>query len=71
MLLTETAYVPAKEEQDEDEEGGGESEEEAEFAKSKAGVQHIAGGEMSVEERRLAIKERLIMLEERKLEDHR
>jgi len=34
-------------------------------------VQHTAGGDKSVEERRLAMEERLIMLEERKLEDHR
>ena len=41
------------------------------FAESKAGVQHTAGGEMSVEERRLAMKKRMIMLEERKLEEQR
>ena len=69
VLLAETAYVPVKEEHDEDEEGGGEGEEEAEFAESKAGVQHTAGGEMSVEEKRLAMEERLILLEERKLEE--
>jgi len=71
VLLAETAYVPAKEEQDKDEEGGGESEEEAEFVESKAGVQHTAGGEMSIGERRLAMEERLILLEQRRLEQQR
>ena len=71
MLFAETAYVPAKEEQDKNEEGGGDSEEEAEFAESKAGVQHTAGGEMSVEDKRLAMEERLILLEERRLEEQR
>ena len=66
VLLAETAYVPAKEEQEEEEVGGGESEEEVEFAESKAGVQHTTG-EMSVDEKRLVMEERLIMLEERKL----
>jgi len=63
--------VPAKEEQYEDEDGGGDGEEEAEFVESQAGVQHTAGGEMSVEEKRLAMEERLILLEERKLEEQR
>ena len=49
VLATETAYVPAKEEQDEDKDGGGDSEEEAEFAEGQAGVQH-AGGDISIEE---------------------
>jgi len=49
VLLAETAYVPAKEEQDADEDGGGDSQEEAEFAKSKAKVQHAAGNHKSVE----------------------
>ena len=70
MSLTETAYVPAKEEQDEDE-GGGDSEEKAEFAESKVSVQHTAGGDKSVEERRLAIKERKILLKERRLDEQR
>jgi len=70
VLLTETAYVPAKEKQDEDE-GGGDGVEEVEFVESKAGVQHTAGGEMSVEEKRLAMVERLLLLEERKLEEQR
>ena len=71
MLLTETEYVPAKEEPDEDEDGASDGEEEVEFVESKAGVQHAAGGEKSVEEKRLAMKERLILLEERKLEQQR
>jgi len=71
VLLAETAYVPAKEEQDDDQDCGGDSEEDAEFAESKAGVQHTAGGHMSVEERRLAMEERMIMLEERRLEEQR
>jgi len=60
VLLTETAYVPAKEEQDEDEDGAGDGEEEVEFVECNAGVQHTAGGEMSVEEKRLAMEEMLI-----------
>jgi len=71
VLLTEMAYVPAKEEPDEDEDGAGDGEEEVEFVESKAGVQHAAGGEKSVEEKGLAIQERLILLEERKLEQQR
>ena len=48
VLLTETAYVPSKEEQEEDEEAGdSHGEEEAEFAESDAGVQNTAGGEVS------------------------
>ena len=54
VLLTETAYVPAKEEQEEGEEAASDGEEEAEFAESDAGVQHTAGGEKSAEERRIA-----------------
>jgi len=41
VLLTETAYVPAKEEQEEAEEAGSDGEEEAEFAESDAGVQPL------------------------------
>jgi len=72
VVLTETAYVPAKEEQDEeeDEDGGGDSEEEPEFVEGKAEVQH-AGGDNSVEERRLAMEERKTLLEERRLEEQR
>ena len=72
VLLTETAYVPAKEEH---EEGGvagdSDGEEEAEFAESDADVQNTAGGEKSAEERRIAMKERSLLLEERKLEEQR
>ena len=68
VVLTETTYVPAKEEQDED---GGNSNEEAEFAEREAGVQHTASGDLSVEERRLAMEERKILLEERRLEEQR
>jgi len=73
VLLAEMAYVPAKEEQDEDEgeDGGSDSEDEAEFAESKAEVQHIANGDKSVEERRLAMQERKILLEEKRLEQQR
>jgi len=35
VLLTETAYVPAKEEQDEDEDGASDGEEEVEFVESR------------------------------------
>ena len=60
VLLTETAYVPAKEEQEEGGEAGdSDGEEEAEFAESDAGVQHTAGGDQSAEEKRIAMKERL------------
>ena len=67
VLLAEMAYVPAKEEQDEDEDGGGDSEEEAEFAEGMAKVQH-AGGNLSVEERRLALEERKVMLKEQRMQ---
>ena len=35
MLLTETEYVPAKEEPDEDEDGASDGEEEVEFVESR------------------------------------
>ena len=73
VLLTETAYVPAKEEQEEGgvaEEAGSDGEEEAEFAESDAGVQQTAGGDKSAEEKRIAMKERSLLLEERKLESN-
>ena len=63
VLLTETAYVSAKE-QEEGEEAAGDGVENAEFAESDAGVQHTAGGDQSAEEKQLA-------LEERKLEEQR
>ena len=68
VLSTQMAYVPAKEEQDEDEDedGDGDSEEEAEFAESKADVQHTAGGDMSVQERRL--EEQRLQQEEQRLQ---
>jgi len=47
VLLTETAYVPAKEEQEEGEEAGSDGEEEVEFAESDAGVQNAAGVRIS------------------------
>ena len=50
VLLTETAYVPAKEKQEEAEEAGSDGEEKVEFAESDAGVQNTAGGEKSAEE---------------------
>jgi len=65
VVLTETAYVPAKDEQDEYED------EEAEFAEGNADVHHTAGGDKSVEERRLAMQERKILLEERRLEEQK
>jgi len=71
VLLTETAYVPAKEEQEETEEVGSDGEEKTEFVESDAGVQNTAGGEKSAEERRIERKERLLLLEERKLEEQR
>ena len=83
VLLTETAYVPAKKEQEEGEEAASDGEEEAEFAESDtgvqntaggesdAGVQHTAGGDQSAEERRIAREERQLALEERKLEQQR
>jgi len=72
VLLTETAYVPAKEEQEEGEEAGdSDGEEEVEFAESDAGVSNTAGGEKSAEERRVAREERQWALEERKLEQQR
>jgi len=64
-LLTETAYVPAEDE------SGGDGEEQVEFVESEAGGQHTAGGQMSVEEKRLAMEERMMLLEERKLEEQR
>jgi len=71
VLLTETAYVPAKEEQEEGEEAGSDGEEEVEFAESDASVSNTAGGEKSAEERRIAREERQWALEERKLEQQR
>ena len=74
VLLTETAYVPAKEEQEEGgvaEEAGSDGEEEAEFAESDAGVQHTAGGDLSAEEKSITMTERPLLLEERKLEEQR
>ena len=72
VLLTETAYVPAKEEQEEGGEAGdSDGEEEAEFAESDAGVSNTAGGEKSAEERRIAREERQWALEERKSEQQR
>ena len=73
VLLTETAYVPAKEEQDEGDEEAGDSdgEEEVEFAESDAGVQNTAGGDKSAEEKRIAREEMLGALEMRKLEEQR
>jgi len=72
VLLTETAYVPAKEEQEEGEEAAdSDGEEEVEFAESDAGVQNTAGGEKSAEEKRIAREERQWALEERKLEQQR
>jgi len=72
VLLTETAYVPAKEEQeDEGEEVGSDGEEEVVFAEYAAGVQNIAGGDKSAEEKRIAREERQWALEERKLEQQR
>ena len=67
VVLTETAYVPAKDEQDEDEDknGGDDSKEEAEFAEGKPEVQQTAGGDKSVEERCLSTEERKILLEEK------
>jgi len=72
VLLTETAYVPAMEEQeDEGEEAGSDGEEEVEFAESDAGVQNTAGGEKSAEEKRIAREESLLLLEMRKLDEQR
>jgi len=72
-VVPETAYVPAKEEQDEneDDDGDDDSEEEAEFAEGKAEVQHIASGDRSVEMKRLALEERKIMLKEKRLEQQK
>jgi len=50
VLLTETAYVPAKEEQEDEGEEAGSDGEQVEFAESDAGVQHTAGGDKSAEE---------------------
>jgi len=73
VVLTETAYVSAKKEQEEDEDkdGGDDSEEEVEFVEGKADVQHTAGGDKLVEERRLAMEEMKIWLEEKRLEEQR
>ena len=71
VMLTETAYVPAKEEQDEGEEAGSDGEEKVEFAENDASVQNTAGGDKSAEERRIAREERLLLLEERRLEEQR
>ena len=71
VLLTETAYVPAKEEQEEGEEAGSDGEKEVEFAESDAGVQNVAGGEKSAEEKRIAREESLLLLEMKKLEEQR
>jgi len=71
VLLTETAYVPAKEEQEKGEEAGSDGEEEAEFAESDAGVQNTAGGDKSAKEKRIVREERQWALEERKLEEQR
>ena len=70
VLLTETAYVPAREEQEEGEEAASDGEEKVEFAESDAGVQHTAG-DQSAEEKRIAMTERSLLLEERKLEEQR
>ena len=58
VLLTETAYVPTKEEQEEGEKAGSDGEEEIEIADGNAGVQHTAGGDKSAEERLLMREER-------------
>jgi len=71
VLLTETAYVPAKEEQEEGEEAASDGEEEVEFAESDAGVQNAAGGEKSVEKKFIANEESLLLLEMKKLEEQR
>ena len=71
LSRTETAYVPAKEEQEEGEEAASDGEEKVEFAESDAGVQHTAGGDQSAEEKRIAMTERSLLLEERKLEEQR
>ena len=69
--MTETAYVPAKEEQEEGEEAGSDGEEKAEFAESDAGVQNTAGSEKSAEEKHIAREASLLLLEMRKLEEQR
>ena len=69
--MTETAYVPAKEEQEEGEEAGSDGEKEVEFAESDAGVQSTAGGEKSAEKKRIAREESLLLLEMKKLEEQR
>ena len=72
ILLTETAYVPAKEEQEEGEEAGdSDGEEKAEFAESNAGVQNTASGDKSADEKRRVREERQWALEERRLEERR
>ena len=72
VLLTETAYVPAKEEQEEGGEAGdSDGEEKAEVAEGDAGVQHTAGGDQSAEEKSIVMTERSLLLEERKLEEQR
>ena len=68
VLLTETAYVPAKEEQEEGEQAGdSDGEEEVEVAESDAGGQNTAGGDKSAEEKRIAMKERSLLLEMKKI----
>ena len=54
VLSTETAYVPATEEQEEAEE--------AEFAESDAGVSNTTGGDKSAEEKRVAMTERSVVV---------
>ena len=72
VLLTETAYVPAKEEQEEGGEAGdSDGEEEAEVAESDAGEQNAAGGEKSVEKKCIANEEGLLLLEMKKLDEQR
>jgi len=72
VLLTETAYVPAKEGQEEGKEAGdSDGEQEAEFAESDAGVSNTAGGEKSAEEKRIVREESLLLLEMKKLDEQR
>ena len=72
VLLTETAYVPAKEEQQEGgEAGGSDGEEEAEFAESDASVSNTAGGQKSAEAGCIANEESLLLLEMKKLDEQR
>ena len=71
VLLTETAYVPAKEEQEEGDEAASDGEEKVEFVESDAGVQNTAGGEKSADEKRIVNEESLLLLEMKKLEEQR